>query len=147
MKAVEYDEGSGCITIYHTGTHICNVKPEKVNQLKFACKELLNHDLCKTPRELKYDQIGYYLKEGDVDKVYEVAQKMDDDSLIEKLRHIGKSGGRNDSKERQIDSFHHIKELRETTEKWACFNIYKLNCRKSTGSPVLYLRLCPNPWN
>ena len=52
---------------------------------------------------------------------------MDDDSIIEKLRHLGKSGGRNDSKERQIDSFHHIKELKETTDKWDCFNIYKIN--------------------
>ena len=93
LKAVEYDEESGYITIYHTGKHICNVKPEKVNQLKFSHKELLNHDLHKTPRELKYDIIGYYLNEGDVDKVYEVAQKMDDDTIIEKLRHIGKSGG------------------------------------------------------
>ena len=105
LKAVEYDEECGYITIYHTGNHICNVKPEKVNQLKFACKELLNHDLYKTPRELKYGVIGYYLNEGDVDKAYEVAQKMDDDSIIEKFRHLGKSSKRNDSKERQIDSF------------------------------------------
>ena len=47
LKAVEYKEASGYITIYHTGNHICNVKPAKVNQLKFACKELLNHGLCK----------------------------------------------------------------------------------------------------
>ena len=60
---------------------------------------------------------------------------MDDNSIIEKLRHIGKSGGRNDSKERQIDSFHHIKELKETTDKWDCFNIYKLNCRDINGEP------------
>ena len=135
LKAVEYDEGSGYITIYHTGSHICNIKPQKVNQLKYACKELLNHDLHRTPRELKYDLIGYYLNEGDVDKAYEVAQKMDDDSIIEKLRHIGKSGGRSDSKERQIDSFHHIKELKETTDKWDHFNIYKLNYRDINREP------------
>ena len=33
--------------------------------------------------KLKYDLIGYYLNGGDVDKAYEVAQKMDDDSIIE----------------------------------------------------------------
>ena len=60
---------------------------------------------------------------------------MDDDSIIEKLRHLGKSGGRNDSKERQIDSFHHIKELKETTDKWDFFNIYKLNCRDINVEP------------
>ena len=135
LKAVEYNEGCGCITIYHTGTHICNVKPEKVNQLKFVCKELLNRNLHKTPRKLKYDLIAYYLNESDVDKAYEVAQKMDDDRSIEKLRHIGKSGGRKDSKERQIDSFHHIKELKETTDKWDHFNIYKLNYRDINGKP------------
>ena len=96
---------------------ICNVKPEKVNQLKFAHKELLNHDLCKTPREFKYDLIGYYLNEGDVDKAYEVAQKIDDDTVIEILRHIGKSSGRNSSKERQIHSFYNIKQSKETTDK------------------------------
>ena len=147
MKVVEYDEECGYITIYHTGNHIYNVKPEKVNQLKFARKELLNHDLCKTPRELKYDLIGYYLNEGHVDKAYEVAQKMDD-SIIEKLRHLGKSGGRNDSKERQIDSFQHIKELKETTDKKDCFNIYKLNCRDINGDPsFFYLRHLPKHWN
>ena len=31
--------------------------PEKVNQLKFACKELLICDLCKTLSKLKYDLI------------------------------------------------------------------------------------------
>ena len=66
---------------------------------------------------------------------YEVAQKMDDDSIIEKLRHLGKSSGRNDSKERQIDSFQHIKELKETTDKKDRFNIYKLNCRDINGEP------------
>ena len=86
LKAVEYDEESGYITIYHIGKHICNVKPEKLNQLKFAQKELFNHDLHETPRELKYDLIGNYLNEGDVDKAYKVAQKMDDDTKIEKLK-------------------------------------------------------------
>ena len=71
----------------------------------------------KASRELKYDLIGYYINEGDVDKAYGVAQKMDDDTIIEKLRHIGKSGGRNDSKERQIDSFHNIKELKTTADR------------------------------
>ena len=61
LKTAEYDEESGYITIYHTGKHICNVNPKKVNQLRFACKELLNCDLCKTPRGLKCDLIGYYL--------------------------------------------------------------------------------------
>ena len=62
-----------------------------MNQLKFASNMiLLNCDLHVDTR------------------AYEVAQEMDDDSIIEKLRHIGKSGGRNDSKERQIDSFYHI---------------------------------------
>ena len=46
LKAARYDEGSGYITIYHKG-----------NQLKFAHKELLNCNLHKTPRELKYDLI------------------------------------------------------------------------------------------
>ena len=86
-------------------------------------------------RELKYDLIGYYLNEGDVDKTYEVAQKMVDDTIIEKFIHIGKSGGRNDSKERQIDSFHNIKELKETADKRDPFLIYKLNCRDINGQP------------
>ena len=102
--------------------------------------------MCKTPRELKYDLIGYYLNEGDVDKAYEVAQKMDDDSIIEKLRHIGKSGGRNDSKERQMDSFQYIKELKETTDKKDHFNFTNSTAETSMESQVLYLRLLPKPW-
>ena len=63
------------------------------------------------------------------------AQKMDDGNIIEQLRHLGKSGERNDSKERHINSFHHIKELKETTDKQDHFNIYKLNCRDINGEP------------
>ena len=60
---------------------------------------------------------------------------MEPPTIIEKLRHLRKSGGRNDSKERQIDSFQHIKELKESTDKKDCFNIYKLNCRDINGEP------------
>ena len=89
---------------------------------------------------MKYDLIGYYLNEGDVDKAYEVAQKMDDDTIIEKLRHIGKSSRRNDSKERQIASFQNIKELKETTDKRDPVLIYKLNCRDINGEPSLVFK-------
>ena len=60
---------------------------------------------------------------------------MDDDTIIEKLRHIGKSSGRNDSKERQIDNFHKIKELKEITDKRDPFLTYKLKCRDINGEP------------
>ena len=44
------------------------------------------------PKELKIDLIGYQLAQGEVEKAWEIAEKMDDNSIIEKLRDMKKSG-------------------------------------------------------
>ena len=54
--------------------------------------ETLNSDLRKTPKELKIDLIGYQLAQGEVEKAWEIAEKMDDNSIIEKLHYLRKSG-------------------------------------------------------
>ena len=48
--------------------------------------------LRKTPEELKIYLIGYQLAQGEVEKVWEIAEKMDDNSIIEKLHYLRKSG-------------------------------------------------------
>ena len=92
MKAMEYDEISNCVTVYHQGNHNCTLKPDKRKKFEFAQVETLNSDLRKTPKELKIDLIGYQLAQGEVEKAWEIAEKMDDNSIIEKLHYMRKSG-------------------------------------------------------
>ena len=58
----------------HQGRHKCQLKPDRKSQLEYAQEQTLNRDLRKSPMELKIDPIGYYLVQGDIEKV-EVAEK------------------------------------------------------------------------
>ena len=69
----------------HQGRHKCQLKPDRKSQLEYAQEQTLNIDLRKSPMELKIDLIGYYLAPGDIEKAKEVAEKMDDYRVIEKL--------------------------------------------------------------
>ena len=69
----------------HQGTHRCQLQPDRYSQMEHAQEETLNRDLRKSPRGLKIDLIGYYLAKGDIEKAKEVAEKMDDYRVIEKL--------------------------------------------------------------
>ena len=89
----------------HQGRHKCQLKPDHKSQLEYAQEQTLNRNLRKSPRELKIDLIGYYLVQGDIEKVKEVADKMDDYRVIEKLRYIGKDGGQRLVREDEVDSF------------------------------------------
>ena len=117
------------MTVIHQGRHRCQLKPDRKSQMEYAQEETLNRDLRKSPRELKIDLLGYYLAQGDIEKVEEVAEKMDDYRVIEKLRCIGKDGGQRLAREDEVDSFKNIKSLKDTTDKNDIFHIVKMNCR------------------
>ena len=59
-------------------------KGKQKKKLQYAEDATLNRDLCKTPRELKTDLIGYYLARGEIEKAVEVANKMSENRIIEK---------------------------------------------------------------
>ena len=58
---------------------------QKKKKLQYAEDATLNRELCKTPREIKIDLIGYYLARGEIEKAVEVADKMSNNRIIEKL--------------------------------------------------------------
>ena len=93
MKILEFDIDTNYITAYHYGNHRCWPKPNKKQQLQYAEDATLNRDLCKTPRELKIDLMGYYLARGEIEKAVEVTDKMSDNRVIEKLHYLTKDGG------------------------------------------------------
>ena len=117
MKILEFDIDTNYITAYHYGKHICWPKQNKKQQLQYAEDATLNRDLCKTPRELKIDLIGYYLARGEIGKAVEVADEMSDNRVIEKLRYLTKDGGQKLLRKIEVDSFTNIKTLKETTDK------------------------------
>ena len=82
---MEFEFSSQIVMVMHQGTHRCQLKPDHKSQMEYAQEETLNRDLRKSPRELKIDLIGYYLAQGDIGKAKEVAEKMDDFRVIEKL--------------------------------------------------------------
>ena len=117
MKILEFDINTNYITAYHYGNHICWPKENKKKKLQYAEDATLNRDLCKTPRQLKIDLIGYYLARGEIEKAVEVADKMSDKRIIEKLHYLTKDGGQKLLWETEVDSFTNIKTLNETTDK------------------------------
>ena len=135
VKILEFDIDTNYITAYHYGNHICWPKPNKKQQLQYAEDATLNRDLHKTPRELKIDLIGYYLARDQIEKAVEVADKMSDNRVIEKLRYLTKGGGQKLLRKTDVDSFTNIKTLKETTDKKDKFYIYKLNCKSVSGEP------------
>ena len=56
-------------------------------------------------QELKIDLIGYYLARGGIEKAVEVADKMSNNGIIEKLHYLTKDGGQKHLWESEVDSF------------------------------------------
>ena len=110
-------------------------KGKQKKQLQYAEDATLNRDLCKTPRELNIDLIGYYLARGEIEKAVEVADKMSDKGVIEKLHYVTKDGGQKLLWETEVDSFINIKTLTETTDKMDKFYINRMNCESVSGEP------------
>ena len=135
MKILEFDIDTNYITAYHYGNHISWPKQNKKQQLQYAEDATLNQDLRKTPRELKIDLIGYYLARGEIEKAVEVADKMSDNRVIEKLHYLTKDGGQKLLCKTEVDSLTNIKTLKETTDKKDKFYMYKMNCKSVSGEP------------
>ena len=115
MKILEFDINTNYITAYHYGNHICwpkENKKKKEKKLQYAEDATLNRDLFKTPRELKMDLIVYYLARGEIEKAVEVANKMSDNRIIEKLCYLTKDGGQKLLWETEVDSFTNKKNIK-----------------------------------
>ena len=97
--------------------------------------ETLNSDLRKTPKELKIDLTGYQLAQGEVEKAWEIAEKMDDNSIIEKLCYLRKSGSVSNISESELESYRNLRSLKESTEQKDIFHIYKMNCKEINNEP------------
>ena len=97
--------------------------------------ETLNSDLRKTPKELKIDLIGYQLAQGEVEKAWKIAEKMDDNSIIEKLCCMRKSGSVSNVQESELESYRNIRSLKESTDQNDIFHIYKMNCEEINNEP------------
>ena len=65
----------------------------------------------------------------------EVAEKMSNNRIIKTLCYLTKDGGQKLLPETKVDSFTHIKALKETTDKMDKFYIYKMNCESVWGEP------------
>lgn len=136
MKALEYDETTSVLTVFHQGIHKCTLKPEIQSTLHWAKQEMVNRDLRRTPKEWKIDLTGYYLAKGEVEKASEVAEKLNDPQVFDKLWYMVKEGGhKQSSKESTVDVFENIRSLKDTTNKKDLFNIYKMNCRDINSEP------------
>ena len=66
----------------------------------------------------------------------DMANKMSDNRIIEKLCYLTKDGGQKLLQETKVDSFTNIKALKETTDKLDKFYMYKIN----SGEPSYILK-------
>ena len=78
----------------------------------------------------------YYLAKGEVGKASEVAEKLNDPQVFDKLCYMVKEGAREQSSnESTVDAFQNIRSLKDTTDKKDLFHIYKMNCRDINSEP------------
>lgn len=135
VKVTEFDRSISQLTILHQGYHTCVCKPDLDEKKKFAKENVLSKDLRKSPKELVEDLIGYYLATDQSDKAWEVADKMDNYDLLQKMRYTGKNPFDHPSKETELEAFKNVGKLRDTTSKVDRYLIYKMNSKSISGEP------------
>ena len=135
LKVTEYDKDAGLLTTYHQGKHICTAKPDVISKKKYAEANVVDHNLCSTPKEMKIDIIGNYLATGQIEKAWEVAVMMGNDKILERMTYFGENPGQDHISENDIDAFKNIGKLKTTTDQKDELHIYKINCRGINGEP------------
>ena len=132
LRLMEFNCDTHIVTVMHQGFHICNPKRNHAPILSILQEKVLDPKLRRTPKELKLDLVGYYMSQGEVDKAWEVAQKMDDRSVMEKLRYANKDGFAT-RKPSILESYREIKRLKDKADTKDPYNIFKLNCKEING--------------
>ena len=132
-KLTEYDPSTKELSVWYEGEHNCIPKPDVQTKQNFLKTLPLNVNLRLTPREMKNDCMRYFFTTGQIEKAMEVARLMDDNVLLEKMRYMKPGPMTSDYAEDIAVAFSNIADLKEETDKYDKFLIYRFNCGKTNG--------------
>ena len=92
-----------------------------------------------TPAEARRQVIKNLLAKGKVAEAVRVSRKMDDTSLLEKMRYMSKEANTCKGIEDEVEAFKNLRTLRMDANKVDNYLIYKMNCGAiNTGDTYIF---------
>ena len=90
LKVIEYDHETSMMTILYQGEHNCRPKPNRRKKFDEIRDLTKNDTSIQTPAEARRQVIKSLLAKGKVSEAVRVSRKMDDTSLLEKMRYMSR---------------------------------------------------------
>ena len=128
LKVIEYDRETSMMTILYQGEHNCRPKPNRRKKFDEVRDLTKNYTSIRTPAEARRQVIKSLLAKGKVSEAVRVSCKMDDTSLLEKMRYMSKEVNTCKGTEDDIEAFRNLKTLKQDADKVDTNLIYAMNC-------------------
>ena len=139
-KIIEYDNDTKELTVWYEGEHNCTPKPDTKAKMNYLESLPLKSSLRLTYGEMKNDCMRYFLSSGQYEKAMEVALKLNDPHLIEKMRFIQPGGNISDYAEDIAVAFSCIGDIKKELDKWDKYYIWAYNCGKTNGGDTFVFK-------
>ena len=140
LKLVEYDRDKKMMTVIYEGEHNCRPKPNLKKKFDIL-KDITKDTTCvRTPADARQQVIKKLLAQGKISEAIAVTCKMDDTSLLEKMRYMSKDADTCKGEEDDIEAFRNLKTLKEDTDKVDTNLIYAMNCGAINSGPTYVLK-------
>ena len=128
LKVIEYDCETSMMTILYQGEHNCRPKPNRRKKFDKIRNLTKNYTSIRTPGDARRQVIKSLLAKGKVAEAVHVSHKMDDTSLLEKMRYMSKEANTCKGTEDDIKAFQNLKTLKQDADKVDTNLIYAMNC-------------------
>ena len=136
---IEFDREANMMTILYQGEHNCRPKPNRKKKLDEIKNITKNDTSVHTPAEARRQVINNLLAKGKVAEAVRVSRKMDDTSLLEKMRYMSKEANTCKGIEDEVEAFKNLRTLRMDANKVDNYLIYKMNCGAiNTGDTYIF---------
>ena len=143
FKVIEYDHETSMMTILYQGEHNCRPKPNRRKKFDEIRDLTKNDTSIQTPAEVRRQVIKSLLAKGKVSEVVRVLCKMDDTSLLEKMRYMSKEVNTCKGTEDDIEAFRNLKTLKQDADKVDMNLIYAMHCSEiNSGETYVFKTSC-----
>ena len=117
LKVIEYDHETSMMTILYQGEHNCRRKPNRRKKFDEIRDLRKNDTSIQTLADARRQVIKSLLAKGKVSEAVHVSHKMDDTSLLEKMRYMSKEANTSKGTEDDIEAFRNLKTLKQDVDK------------------------------
>ena len=114
--------------ILYKGEHNCRPKPNRRKKFDEIRDITKNDTSIRTQADARRQVIKSLLAKGKVAEAVCVSRKMDDKSLLEKMRYMSKEANTCKGTEDDIEAFRNLKTLKQDADKVDTNLIYAMNC-------------------